>query len=236
MPNKVCQNCQKEYYALPKDAPTQRFCSVDCRKKYNRPNGQKWCSKGKHFVEIQDFSKCSQKWDGLAAYCRKCISEDRKINAEKIRLQTKTFRDSNPEKMKARSRRYYLKTAKQQCEKSRRYNAENRVRVQQKQRRYYQENKAKFSRARDARRGKLREMISNFTKAQWLQKLIYFGNCCYLCKTSLENVEIHIEHRIPISRGGSNWIANIAPACKKCNLTKNTKTEKEFRKWKAAVN
>jgi 5-methylcytosine-specific restriction endonuclease McrA len=42
-------------------------------------------------------------------------------------------------------------------------------------------------------------------------------------------IVLSIEHRIPLSRGGSNWPANLAPACKTCNSSKGTKTEKEYR-------
>lgn len=75
-----------------------------------------------------------------------------------------------------------------------------------------------------------------FTTEQWLEKIKYYGNRCYLCRVDLTNEIIHKEHRIPFSRGGLNFISNIAPACSKCNLTKNSKTEKEFREWMAQKN
>jgi len=68
-----------------------------------------------------------------------------------------------------------------------------------------------------------------FTEAQFEEKLKLFGNKRYLCKTDLADHIIHREHRIPKSRGGRNWISNIAPACSDCNLKKATMTEKEFR-------
>ena len=78
----------------------------------------------------------------------------------------------------------------------------------------------------------LKEAAGKFTNLQWKAKLEYFGNRCYLCRIVLTDKITHREHRIPLSRGGTNWIANIAPACKKCNLSKNAKTEKEFREMK----
>lgn len=78
------------------------------------------------------------------------------------------------------------------------------------------------------RRSTIENNGGKFTSYQWQQKIEYYSNRCYLCKESLVNKIVHIEHRIPISRGGTNWIANIAPACSKCNLKKGNKTEKEF--------
>ena len=44
---------------------------------------------------------------------------------------------------------------------------------------------------------------------------------------------IEADHRIPLSRGGRNTIANILPACRSCNRRKRAKTEVEFRAWLA---
>jgi 5-methylcytosine-specific restriction endonuclease McrA len=40
---------------------------------------------------------------------------------------------------------------------------------------------------------------------------------------------LQLEHRTPISRGGSHWPANLAPACGRCNTAKGELTEKEYR-------
>lgn len=52
------------------------------------------------------------------------------------------------------------------------------------------------------------------------------GMCCY-CEVSLENT-YHIEHIIPLSRGGSNWPDNIALSCASCNSRKGARTLMEF--------
>ncbi len=56
------------------------------------------------------------------------------------------------------------------------------------------------------------------------------GGRCYYCKQPI-GPERQIEHKIPISRGGTNWPANIALACPRCNLRKHDKTPQEFRKY-----
>jgi 5-methylcytosine-specific restriction endonuclease McrA len=56
------------------------------------------------------------------------------------------------------------------------------------------------------------------------------GFCFYcgeLLYSSFDNV-IHVDHKIPVSRGGSNTIENIVISCASCNLKKGTKTPEEF--------
>jgi 5-methylcytosine-specific restriction endonuclease McrA len=45
---------------------------------------------------------------------------------------------------------------------------------------------------------------------------------------------LHADHREPLERGGSSDIANILPACARCNLRKHLMTEDEFRARLAA--
>lgn len=54
---------------------------------------------------------------------------------------------------------------------------------------------------------------------------------CYLCGVGVENVSYgwHLEHRIPLVRGGSHTYENVAVACMDCNLAKGKMTEEEFR-------
>ena len=49
---------------------------------------------------------------------------------------------------------------------------------------------------------------------------------CYWCGEKLK--KYHVDHIIPLSRGGSNWPDNIVIACPTCNLSKGTKLPHEF--------
>lgn len=53
---------------------------------------------------------------------------------------------------------------------------------------------------------------------------------CYLCLMPIEFKKDHLEHKIPLSRGGSNEYNNLAIACQHCNNKKSFKTEKEYRR------
>lgn len=44
-------------------------------------------------------------------------------------------------------------------------------------------------------------------------------------RKELQIYELTEDHRIPLSRGGTDWIANIVPCCLSCNCSKGNKTE-----------
>ena len=49
---------------------------------------------------------------------------------------------------------------------------------------------------------------------------------CYYCQQPYGKYQI--DHRQPLSRGGSNWPENIVLTCEPCNLHKSDKTEAEY--------
>ena len=62
------------------------------------------------------------------------------------------------------------------------------------------------------------------------------NGCCFYCGNllfaSFDNPP-HREHKIPVSRGGSNYISNIVLSCARCNMEKHTMTHDEFFKIKS---
>lgn len=63
------------------------------------------------------------------------------------------------------------------------------------------------------------------TLAQRREKFAEYGNaCCYCGRAG----RLTVDHLIPLCRGGTDAIENIAPACRSCNSRKNAKTVEEF--------
>ena len=65
-----------------------------------------------------------------------------------------------------------------------------------------------------------------FTATQWVELVAQHAGRCAYCG---ESGPLHADHRVPLSRGGTNTIENILPACARCNLRKGSLTEAEFR-------
>ena len=54
------------------------------------------------------------------------------------------------------------------------------------------------------------------------------GGKCAFCSTKLESVEVHIDHMVPLSRGGMHDESNLQLLCARCNEVKGPRTQTEF--------
>lgn len=66
------------------------------------------------------------------------------------------------------------------------------------------------------------------TQMQWEAKFFRCGCCCVYCGEPLTLRGATKDHLTPQSRGGSDDITNIAPACYRCNIQKSDRTYDEF--------
>ena len=83
------------------------------------------------------------------------------------------------------------------------------------------------------RRARKKEAIGNFTLGEWELLKKQYGYCCPACGRDEPKIKLEIDHIIPLSKGGSNYIENIQPLCGSCNSKKHDKiikNENEFEK------
>jgi 5-methylcytosine-specific restriction endonuclease McrA len=68
------------------------------------------------------------------------------------------------------------------------------------------------------RKAQMRDSVAiQVTGRQIRARFAEFGHRCAYCGA---NGDLHIEHVVPISKGGPHSIGNIIPACKDCNMSK----------------
>jgi 5-methylcytosine-specific restriction endonuclease McrA len=79
--------------------------------------------------------------------------------------------------------------------------------------RLYHRSKSKHRKAKQ--RGSTALML---TADQLWRRWVEFDHCCAYCGT---DGDMHIEHVIPISKGGEHHLGNIVPACQRCNYSKS---------------
>lgn len=81
------------------------------------------------------------------------------------------------------------------------------------------------SRRREARMVLVRAKGTH-TAEEWETLLEFHGGICVYCQAAPATAKDHI---VPVSRGGSDSIRNIAPTCKPCNSAKSNKLLSEWK-------
>jgi 5-methylcytosine-specific restriction endonuclease McrA len=66
----------------------------------------------------------------------------------------------------------------------------------------------------------------------WLQEQ---SKICTYCGIELTDKITHVDHKIPLSRGGPHTLDNLTLACASCNCSKNNKTPEEFKEYKELI-
>lgn len=96
---------------------------------------------------------------------------------------------------------------------------------------HYRENKPQYKANRHQRRALERQAEGQFSRAD-LEALYaeQNGRCAYCGVSIYWEVErdIHVDHVMPLSRGGSNRPDNLALVCQDCNLSKGRRTLGEW--------
>jgi 5-methylcytosine-specific restriction endonuclease McrA len=133
-------------------------------------------------------------------------------NKEKIREQHARHRKENPEKVKACKARWQ----KNNIEKSRAATA-----------RWYEKNTEKAKIVNHNNRAK-RVSCGGRLSPRLAERLLAFQkNKCAVCRKSLRG-GYHLDHIVPLSRGGKNADSNIQLTCPKCNQEKGPKNPIQF--------
>jgi 5-methylcytosine-specific restriction endonuclease McrA len=65
------------------------------------------------------------------------------------------------------------------------------------------------------------ECEGHYTAAEFKALCEEYGNACLRCGD--KDAPLTPDHVIPLTLGGSNWISNIQPLCRRCNSRKNIK-------------
>lgn len=199
-------------------------------------------------LPLDQFHKAAGCKDGLRSTCKTCVHEKRvqyyAVSSDKNREYSRQYYIANSHSVKKYQQEYSQQNRPKIARRNKVWRVANRERLLKAKQDYYEQNKERlkpFYKAYHSlhpeynkattlrRRARLRNAAGDCSAKQWLDKCAFFGWRCYLCHDSLAMKSVHMDHRVPLSRGGSNWPANLAPACGPCNLSKSNKTEAEFK-------
>lgn|SRR5215831_6307062 len=84
---------------------------------------------------------------------------------------------------------------------------------------------------RHRRRARLRKAKGSFDRGDVFLILTAQTFRCFWCDADITRKH-HVDHYIPLARGGSNWPSNIVLACARCNHQRRDKMPDEFMTWR----
>lgn len=105
-------------------------------------------------------------------------------------------------------------------------------RVRQSNARYAAAHRAAWALRSAQRRARRLGNGGAFTLEEFRAKCELLGGVCVYCG---EARPLTLDHKVPLSRGGRNDIANIVPACRSCNARKRDLTASEYLHLTGAV-
>ncbi len=161
----------------------------------------------------------------------------REANREKERERHRIYRQTKPEKARESGRVYRASNVERERERHRIYREANREKARQTERARYAANSEKehernrryrqtyreVERAKKARRkARERGAEGTFTANDITYLYENQNGLCFWCSVALNGM-YHVDHIIPLIRGGSNWPSNLGLTCASCNLSKNDK-------------
>lgn len=83
----------------------------------------------------------------------------------------------------------------------------------------------------ERRRSRVRAAKGQYTSKDILKIRKQLGDSCFYCGSALCGGG-QVDHMTPVSKGGSNWPANLTLCCRTCNLDKHSKTAVGFIEWR----
>lgn len=197
-PTKQCKKCGKEYPATPE------YFHCEKTGKHGVKSQCKACVNARHREKHSEYRVAQREW----------LSQNKGRLKEYRRRWSKKWKKENPEKRKELAKKYRNspKGIKSHAERNRRWRKNNPDTV------------ASLAARRRAQKA---NSAGSFTKEDIRLIGEQQGWRCWWCQKSVRS-NYHIDHRIPLSRGGSNDANNIVISCQHCNLRKHSKLPHEW--------
>lgn len=212
----------------------------------------KICSTCKRDKPLAAFSKNRRRRDGLQVRCKQCTADYYQRNREKIIARVaqhrvdnreqvlegkRRYREQNPDLVREQKRKAYYQNLEHYRDLSRAYRVANRERIKEWNREWAASNPAAVQRIKSQYKHRRRALESSngiyVVSARDLKRLLARsrGRCAYCAEPFDSTRPVTWDHIIPVTRGGTYSVGNLAPCCRSCNSSKQNRTVTEWRLW-----
>lgn len=211
-------------------------------------NQIKTCTKCNIEKLLSEFNKQTRGKYGVRADCKQCrdkyykqwqennpeyTKHNYQAKKEYYAEQTKLYYQEHKKERKEYYKQWHQNNKHKVNERSKQYNIDNKEILCESRKQYAQTPKGKAV-AKAAYQNRRAHKLNNGGKHTAKDILELFdlqsGKCPY-CKAKLAktgNNKYHVDHVMPLNKGGTNNISNIQLLCPSCNLSKQDKLPEEF--------
>ncbi len=134
----------------------------------------------------------------------------RKQNRDRLLQQEKIYREKNREQKAARDLAWQRANREKYNQRIRDWRNAN-----------VEHSRMKNRMVQQARRARIRDQFVEHVEASWL--LVRDQGRCHICLTEVDPTDWHVEHVVPLVKGGTHEAANLAPSHGACNQSKGAK-------------
>ncbi len=187
----------------------------------------KMCSKCKETKSIKEFGNQKATKDGLYRWCERCCRaymstpERRKYQREYQRERRKNFSEEQRERRR-KYEREYGRTEKAKARKKR-YSQSEKAREYSRNYRRSDVAKSQKSKRQAIRRTRKTQAGGYYTDVEWRKLCEFYDFCCLKCNGKFPFEKLTIDHVKPVSKGGTSFVWNLQPLCRRCNTSKGAK-------------
>ena len=203
-----CKACARVYYIEHREEMLAQHKDYHKRNKTRKriTPEHKFCPRCEELKPSSEFCKDSSRADGLSYWCRACHKAQHEVyyEDEEHKLLSLAQHKVRYEELGDRIRA---------DQKAYRATSEGRQVMRQGGRRY---------------RARKLEAEGEFTDEEFIELCGADNFRCQGCGRVFPQNKLEADHMTPLSRGGSDSLANIEPLCRSCNAGKGTKTKEEW--------
>ena len=222
--NPRCKSCRNAYE---RERMAKRMQDPQLKDQENAKQRRKYWAdpakanaRGRSWYEAnQEAARASSKrWrDANQDRVKETTRKWRERNPDRISVHNRAYRSKNSERYKSARQERYAANPEPTKVRARNWYLSNLERARATNKAWYLNNQDKVHRSRVKRRLNL-ELAS--VGPVDISGLIAACETCYLCSDPLVG-EVHVDHVIPLSKGGAHSYGNLKPTHARCNLRKS---------------
>lgn len=245
-----CKACKAERYRVLAGSR-----GIPPKRKPPAPEGRKECPACGETKTVSEFARNKRTWDGLRSECKSCHNARSRVHREAIKgrlpepvegqvctmcnefksaseftvsTMTKDGLGSRCKTCKAAHSREY-RISNRETVNARARAIRNKERRSAANRKWASSNIESVRANTNRRRARRIAAEGHYTAADVERLYKAQKGKCYYCGVKVGKT-YHVDHVIPLSRGGSNWPENLVIACPPCNTSKNDRLPHEWAK------